>query len=48
MGIVDLVEEARGTGPARAIDAPCRGAARHAGGRRARPALRQLKTPVDR
>ncbi|CFN07637.1 Uncharacterised protein [Bordetella pertussis] len=38
MGIVDLVEEARGTG----------GAARHAGGRRARPALRQLKTPVDR
>ncbi|CFO70980.1 Uncharacterised protein [Bordetella pertussis] len=38
MGIVDLVEEA----------APCRGAARHAGGRRARPALRQLKTPVDR
>ncbi|CPK03273.1 Uncharacterised protein [Bordetella pertussis] len=33
MGIVDLVEEARGS---------------HAGGRRARPALRQLKTPVDR
>ncbi|CFO11716.1 Uncharacterised protein [Bordetella pertussis] len=41
MGIVDLVEEARGT-------VQYRTAARHAGGRRARPALRQLKTPVDR
>ncbi|WP_154588276.1 hypothetical protein, partial [Bordetella pertussis] len=48
MGIVDLATWRPNCRPARAIDAPCRGAARHAGGRRARPALRQLKTPVDR
>ncbi|CPO59473.1 membrane-bound lytic murein transglycosylase B [Bordetella pertussis] len=38
MGIVDLVEEARGTVQYRTATP----------GRRARPALRQLKTPVDR